>query len=90
MQLLNTRTQTRRGIGNALGSLVANAMVKTNNTDWAFNKEKNIYFERDKEKALPNYLVKICISGMISNIGISNYKRRVKKATKEFSELMEE
>ncbi len=82
---LNAKNPHKTGIVNSLGSIIANSLVKTHHREVPFAKAKYIYFERNKYKSLFNYWIKIAVSGVTSNIGLGNHKKKIKKI--EDSEL---
>lgn len=78
--LLNRETETPKGIGNALGSFFANTfIIKSNNPRNFFLRKGDIFFERDKKRAIFNYWTKTILSGVVSSIGATNNKKKIKK-----------
>ncbi len=78
--LLNRETETPKGIGNALGSFFANTfIIKSNNPRNFFLRKGDIFFERDKKRAIFNYWSKTILSGVVSSIGATNNKKKIKK-----------
>ncbi len=78
-RILNTQNLQKKGGGARFKSFIGNTLVKSRNRDIPFKPYKEVYYERDKYKALINYLIKINLSGVASNMGIKNYKQEIKK-----------
>ncbi|MCG8308554.1 MAG: hypothetical protein MI975_14270, partial [Cytophagales bacterium] len=84
IKLLNRETETPKGIGNALGSFFANTfIIKSNNPRNLFLRKGDIFFERDKKRAIFNYWTKTFLSGVVSSIGAANNKKKIKKMQEE-------
>jgi hypothetical protein len=84
VQLLNRETETPKGLGNILGSFFANTfIIKTNNPKNFVLRKGDIFFERDKKRAIFNYWTKTFLSGVISSIGAANNKKKIKKMQEE-------
>lgn len=84
IQLLNRETETRKGLGNVLGSFFANTfIIKSNNPRNLFLRKGDIFFERDKKRAIFNYWTKTFLSGVVSSIGATNNKKKIKKMQEE-------
>jgi len=84
IQLLNRETETPKGLGNALGSFFANTfIIKSNNPRNLILRKGDIFFERDKKRAIFNYWTKTFLSGVISSIGAANNKKKIKKMQDE-------
>lgn len=82
--LLNRETETTKGLGNVLGSFFANTfIIKSNNPRNLFLRKGDIFFERDKKRAIFNYWTKTFLSGVVSSIGATNNKKKIKKMQKE-------
>jgi hypothetical protein len=84
IQLLNRETETPKGLGNVLGSFFANTfIIKSNNPRNLFLRKGDIFFERDKKRAIFNYWTKTFLSGVVSSIGASNNKKKIKRMQEE-------
>ena len=84
IQLLNRETETPKGIGNVLGSFFANTfIIKSNNPSNLFLRKGDIFFERDKKRAIFNYWTKTFLSGVVSSIGAANNKKKINKMQKD-------
>ncbi len=82
--LLNRETETPKGLGNALGSFFANTfIIKSNNPRNFVLRKGDIFFERDKKRAIFNYWTKTFLSGVVSSIGAANNKKKIKKMQEE-------
>jgi len=82
--LLNRETETPKGIGNVLGSFFANTfIIKSNNPNNLIFRKGDIFFERDKKRAIFNYWTKTFLSGVVSSIGAVNNKKKIKKMQEE-------
>lgn len=60
----------------------ANAIVKDKNTD----KTGAVFFIRLRDRSAINYLVKMALSGVTSNVGIKKSKRMIRKYRKEIKD----
>jgi len=80
VQLLNRETETPKGLGNVLGSFFANTfIIRTNNPKNFVLRKGEIFFERDKKRAIFNYWAKTFLSGVVSSIGAANNKKKIRK-----------
>ncbi len=78
--LLDRETETPKGVGNALGSFFANTfIIKSDNPRNLILRKGDIFFERDKKRAIFNYWSKTILSGVVSSIGATNNKKKIKK-----------
>ncbi|MCB0794836.1 MAG: DUF748 domain-containing protein [Flavobacteriales bacterium] len=80
IQTLRTKDGESKGMGSALANLVTNTVVKTNNRKTFRERTREVYAERDETKSLVNYLIKMVVSGVKSNIGVAGYRSKAKKA----------
>ncbi|HEY8388431.1 MAG TPA: hypothetical protein VIK74_07495 [Parasegetibacter sp.] len=71
---ITTGNQQKGLKGSIMRFVVNNFVIKKNNK----HKEGLIYFERNKERSVFNYLVKITLSGIATNVGMKK-NRKVKK-----------
>ena len=84
IQLLNRETETIKGIGPVLGSFFANTFfIRTNNPKNFVLRKGDIFFERDKKRAIFNYWVKSFLSGVVSSVGAVNNKKKIRKMQKD-------
>ena len=91
IQLLNRETETPKGLGNVLGSFFANTfIIKSNNPRNLFLRKGDIFFERDKKRAIFNYWTKTFLSGVVSSIGATNNKKKIKKMQEENLKKLQE
>jgi len=91
VQLLNRETETPKGLGNVLGSFFANTfIIRTNNPKNFVLRKGDIFFERDKKRAIFNYWTKTFLSGVISSIGAVNNKKKIRKMQEEKLKELEE
>ena len=82
--LLNRETETPKGLGKALGSFFANTfIIKSNNPRNLFLRKGDIFFERDEKRAIFNYWTKTFLSGVVSSIGATNNKKKIRKMQEE-------
>lgn len=68
-------------------SLIANALIKTENTNTLWPRKGPIYFERKKNRSLFNYWAEISILGMKTSMGLAD--RRISKKVKKVKKLEE-
>ncbi len=84
ISLVSKKTESDKGMGPALGSFFANTfIVNSNNPNFLFVRNGDIYFERDKQKSIFNYWSKTFLSGVVSSIGAKSNKKDIKKKNKE-------
>lgn len=82
--LLNRESETSKGLGNVLGSFFANTfIIKSNNPRNLILRNGDIFFERDEKRAIFNYWTKTFLSGVVSSIGATNNKKKIKKMQEE-------
>lgn len=82
--LLNRETETPKRLGNVLGSFFANTfIIKTNNPRNLLLRKGDIFFERDEKRAIFDYWTKTFLSGVVSSIGATNNKKKIKKMQEE-------
>jgi hypothetical protein len=80
VQLLDPDTETPKGLGHILGSFFANTfIIRTNNPKNFVVRKGYIFFERDKKRAIFNYWTKTFLSGVVSSIGATNNKKKIRK-----------
>jgi hypothetical protein len=82
--LLDRETETPKGVGKVLGSFFANTFfVKSNNPKNLRLRKGDVFFERDKKRAIFQYWTKSILSGMVSTIAPINHKKKIKKMQEE-------
>ena len=82
--LLDRETETPKGVGKVLGSFFANTFfVKTNNPKNLKLRKGDVFFERDKKRAIFQYWTRSILSGMVSTIAPINHKKKIKKMQEE-------
>ncbi len=78
--VLNKKTETPKGIGNALMSFFANSFFINSNNPKLFKLRKGeVFFERNKYKSIFNYWVKTFLSGVVTSIGAKSNKKQIEK-----------
>lgn len=78
--LLNRETEKPKGLGNVLGSFFANTfIIKSNNPRNLFLRKGAVFYERDEKRAIFDYWTKTFLSGVVSSIGATNNKKKIKK-----------
>jgi hypothetical protein len=91
VQLLNPDTEMPGGLGNVLGSFFANTfIIRTNNPRNFVLRKGDIFYERDKKRAIFNYWTKTFLSGVVSSIGASNNKKKIEKMHEEYLKGLEQ
>jgi hypothetical protein len=91
VQLLNPETEMPGGLGNVLGSFFANTfIIRTNNPKNFVLRKGDIFFERDKKRAIFNYWTKTFLSGVVSSIGAANNKKKIEKMHEEYLKDLEQ
>jgi hypothetical protein len=89
MQLYNRKKaekNSKKGVTSPLMNFIINGLVVKNRNPNLFNKPRVgvVYFERDKNKAIPNYIWKSTLSGVLSTMGFNNkQQRKERKAYKK-------
>ena len=82
--LLDRETETPKGVGKVLGSFFANTFfVKSNNPKNLRLRKGDVFFERDKKRAIFQYWTRSILSGMVSTIAPINHKKKIKKMQEE-------
>ena len=85
IQLLNPETEMPGGLGKVLGSFFANTfIIRTNNPKNFVVRKGDIFFERDKKRAIFNYWTKTFLSGVVSSIGAANNKKKIENMHEEY------
>lgn len=84
VSVIDKETSKTTGFDESIASFFANTFVINSNNPAMFDvKEGDIYFERDKSKAIFNYWAKSFLSGVVSSIGAKSHKKEVKEALSE-------
>ncbi len=78
--VLNKKTETPKGLGNALLSFFANSFfINSNNPKLLKLRKGEVFFERNKYKSIFNYWVKTFLSGVVTSIGAKSNKKQIQK-----------
>jgi hypothetical protein len=82
---INKKNLKTKGMGKVVKTFFANAfVVKKNNPAFKFfPREGAMYYERDPQKIIIDYITKTALSGVISSIGARNARKDIKKIQKE-------
>ncbi|RLD23388.1 MAG: hypothetical protein DRI71_05420, partial [Bacteroidetes bacterium] len=89
---INKKNLKTKGMGTAIITFFANAfVVKKNNPAFKFfPREGAMYYERDPQKVVIDYVTKTAISGLISSIGARNVSKDIKKKQKAEKKQMDD
>jgi hypothetical protein len=82
---INKKNLKTKGMGKVMKTFFANAfVVKKNNPVFKlFPRDGAMYYERDPQKIIIDYVTKTALSGVVSSIGARNARKDIKKMTKE-------
>ncbi len=81
--LVDKQTADTKKFEESIASFVANTfLVKKRNLAIIRLRKGDIYFERNKNKSIFNYLSKLFSSGVASSVGFQNNKRQIRKMTR--------
>ena len=82
---INKKNLKTKGMGKVMKTFFANAfVVKKNNPGFKFfPRDGAMYYERDPQKIIIDYVTKTALSGVVSSIGARNARKDIKKMTKE-------
>jgi hypothetical protein len=82
---INKKNLKTKGMGKVIKSFFANAfVVKKNNPAFKFfPRDGAMYYERDPQKIVIDYVTKTAISGLVSSIGGRDARKDIKKIQKE-------
>jgi hypothetical protein len=88
------KAEENKNFSSPFMNFIINGLVLKNRNPNFFNKPRVgiVYFKRDKNKAIPNYIWKSTLSGVLSTMGFNNkYQRKEKKEYKrsDFMQLKE-
>lgn len=82
--LIDKQTDDTKKLEESLASFIANAfIVKKNNLGIIKPRRGDIYFQRNQQKSIFNYMSKLFTSGLSSSVGLKNYRKEVKHVVKE-------
>ncbi|GEM_PF-4015849 len=91
ISMISKKDESDKGMGPALGSFFANAFViNSNNPRWLFVRDGDIFYERNVNRSIFNYLSKSVLSGVVSSIGARSNKRDIKRKNKEVIRQLKE
>jgi hypothetical protein len=83
VEFLDKNDTSRHSLRNQLLKFAANTfVVKTNNTD----RNGKIYYERDRNRAVFQYWVKMILSGVTTSVGAKSNKKQIKKYMKDLNQ----
>lgn len=83
VDFLNKNDTSKHSVKNILLKFAANKLViKANN----MNRIGTVYFERDRQRAVFQYWVKMILSGVTTSIGAKSDKKMIKKYQKELNQ----
>ena len=74
-----------RSIGTRLLNFFANTLIKNKNR----GKDGRVFVNRLRDRSAINYLVKITLSGVISNVGIHKPRKEARKQKKAIRQMLE-
>jgi hypothetical protein len=79
-------------MGKVMKTFFANAfVVKKNNPGFKFfPRDGAMYYERDPQKIIIDYVTKTALSGVVSSIGARNARKDIKKIQKESKKLKDD
>ena len=82
---INKKNLKTKGMGKVMKTFFANAfVVKKNNPAFKlFPRDGAMYYERDPQKIIIDYVTKTALSGVVSSIGARNARKDIKKIQKE-------
>lgn len=82
---INKKNLKTKGMGKVMKTFFANAfVVKKNNPGFKFfPRDGAMYYERDPQKIIIDYVTKTALSGVVSSIGARNARKDIKKIQKE-------
>jgi len=83
VEFLDKNDTSRHSIKNQLLKFAANTFViRTNNTD----RPGTVFYERDRNRAVFQYWVKMILSGVTTSVGVKSNKKQIKKYMKELNQ----
>ncbi|RLD19509.1 MAG: hypothetical protein DRI71_11685, partial [Bacteroidetes bacterium] len=82
---INKKNLKTKGMGKVMKTFFANAfVVKKNNPGFKFfPRDGAMYYERDPQKIIIDYVTKTALSGVVSSIGARNARKDIKRIQKE-------
>ena len=89
---INKRNLKTTGMGKVVKTFFANAFVvkKNNPSVKFFPRVGDMYYERDTQKIIIDYVTKTAMSGIVSSIGARNFRKEIKKIQKESKKQLDE
>lgn len=91
ISMISKKDEKATGMGPALGSFFANAfIINSNNPRWLFVRKGGVFYERNVNRSIFNYLSKSVLSGVVASIGARSNKRDIKRKNKEAIKLLKE
>ena len=83
VEFLDRNDTSRHSVKNQLLKFAANTFViRTNNRD----RTGDVYFERDRNRAVFQYWVKMIMSGVTTSVGAKSNKKQIKKYLKSLNQ----
>ena len=83
VEFLDKNDTSRHSVKNQLLKFAANAFViRTNNS----KRTGEVYYERDRNRAVFQYWVKMILSGVTTSVGAKSNKKQIKKYMKELNQ----
>jgi hypothetical protein len=79
VRVLKDGEPNRKTFLTGIFNFVANTVVKNKNT----GRTGNVFFERLRDRSAANYLFKITLSGVASNVGAKSHKKAIRRNRKE-------
>ncbi len=89
---INKKNLKTKGMGKVIKTFFANAfVVKKNNPSFkVFPRDGAMYYERDPQKIIIDYVTKTALSGVVSSIGARNARKDIKRIQKESKKRKDE
>jgi hypothetical protein len=83
VEFLDKNDTSRHSVKNQLLKFAANAFViRTNNSE----RTGKVYYERDRNRAVFQYWVKMILSGVTTSVGAKSNKKQIKKYMKQLNQ----
>jgi hypothetical protein len=91
VELLNPdRVYEKKGLGKAIITFFANAFVVKARNPRPFLKKGEIFFIRDHQRSIWNYLSKATLSGVVTSIGARSNQRMIREHNREEKRLAQD
>jgi len=89
---INKKNLKTKGMGKVIKTFFANAFVvkKNNPALKLFPREGDMYYERDPQKIIIDYVTKTALSGVVSSIGARNIRKDIKRIQRESKKQKDE